>query len=139
MQGHAESSRNFINKSVLGHKVFFRKHVPQKIVVLNLQTALFLSKNRVLQVSGLDTLQNATKITSKSKFSTHFVQISSHLHPAVSYSLHVCSLGLNYHLPALHSWRCSRSWRKATYGCNCATSKGLARLEFFKAFTSTRL
>ena len=47
----------------------------------------FLIKNRVLQVSGPDTLQNAIEITSKSKFSTHFVQIPSHLHPALSYSL----------------------------------------------------
>ena len=47
----------------------------------------FLWKNRVLQVSGRNTLENAYKITSKSKFSTHFVQFSSHLHPALSNSL----------------------------------------------------
>ena len=48
---------------------------------------IFWSTNRVLQVSGPDTLQNALKITSKSKFSTPIVQIPSHLHPALSYSL----------------------------------------------------
>ena len=42
----------------------------------------FWWKNYVLQVSGRDTLENAIKITSKSKFSTHFVQIPYHLHPA---------------------------------------------------------
>ena len=47
----------------------------------------FLIKNSVLQVSGPDTLQNAIKITLKTKFSTHFVQIPSHLLPALSYSL----------------------------------------------------
>ena len=52
---------------------------------------VFWWKNRVLQVSGRDTLENAIKITSKTKFSTHFVQISSHLHPALSYSLHSIS------------------------------------------------
>ena len=42
----------------------------------------FLKKNSVLQVSGRNTLENVIKITSKSKFSTHFVQIPYHLHPA---------------------------------------------------------
>ena len=48
---------------------------------------VFESKNNVFQVSGRDMLENATKITSKTKFSTHVVQISSHLHPALSYKL----------------------------------------------------
>ena len=42
----------------------------------------FWSKNSVLQVSGRNTLENVIKITSKSKFPTHFVQIPYHLHPA---------------------------------------------------------
>ena len=41
----------------------------------------------VLQVSGRNMLENAYKVTSTSKFSTHFVQIPYHLHPALSYSL----------------------------------------------------
>ena len=44
-------------------------------------------KHSVLQVSGRNTFENAYKITSKSKFSTHFVQIPYYLHPALSYSL----------------------------------------------------
>ena len=75
-----------------------------RIVVFDLQTTffdrhlwppdnVFWSKNRVLQVSGPDTLQNATKITSKTKFSTPIVQIPSHLHPALSYSLYKWTLG----------------------------------------------
>ena len=43
---------------------------------------MFLWKNSVLQVFGRDTLENAIKITSKTKFSTHVVQIPYHLHPA---------------------------------------------------------
>ena len=43
---------------------------------------VFWWKNRVLQVSGRNTLENAIKITSKNKFSTHFVQFLFHLHPA---------------------------------------------------------
>ena len=39
-------------------------------------------KNSVLHVSGPDTLQNTIKITSKTKFSIHFVQIPYHLHLA---------------------------------------------------------
>ena len=39
-------------------------------------------ENSVLQVSGRNTFENAYKITSKSKFSTHFVQLPYHLHPA---------------------------------------------------------
>ena len=34
-------------------------------------------------------LENAYKITSKSKFSTQNVQIPYHLHPALSYSLYI--------------------------------------------------
>ena len=51
------------------------------------QTTFLDGKKRVLQVFGPDTLQNAIKITSKTKFSTPIVQIPSHLHPALSYSL----------------------------------------------------
>ena len=42
----------------------------------------FLMEKLVLQVSGRNTCENAYKITSKSKFSTHFLQIPYHLHPA---------------------------------------------------------
>ena len=44
----------------------------------NLHNVLFLTKNMI---------ENVYKITSKSKFSTHFAQIPYHLHPALSYSL----------------------------------------------------
>ena len=46
-----------------------------------------IKTNSVLQVSGRNMLENAYGITSKSKFSTHFVQIPYHLHPALSNSL----------------------------------------------------
>ena len=49
---------------------------------------VFWWKNNVLQISSRNTLENAYKITSKSKFSTQNVQIPYHLHPALSYSLH---------------------------------------------------
>ena len=39
-------------------------------------------------VSGRTTCENSYKITSKSKFSIHVVQIPYHLHPALSYSLY---------------------------------------------------
>ena len=55
------------------------------------KTYIFLWKHRGLQVSGRNMLENAYKITSKSKFSTQNVQISYHLHPALSYSLEVGS------------------------------------------------
>ena len=42
---------------------------------------------RILQVSDRNTLENAHKVTSTSKFSTQNVQIPYHLHPALSYSL----------------------------------------------------
>ena len=58
-----------------------------KIVVLT-SRQLFWWTNNVLQVSGRNTLENAYKITSKSKFSTQNVQIPYHLHPALSNSLH---------------------------------------------------
>ena len=42
----------------------------------------FLMENSVLQVSARNTLEIADKITSKTKFSIHFMQIPYHLHPA---------------------------------------------------------
>ena len=60
-----------------------------KIIVFDLQATFSLWKNNVLQVSGRNTLENAHKITSKSKFSTQNVQIPYHLNPALSYSLQV--------------------------------------------------
>ena len=38
-------------------------------------------------VSGRNTLENAYKVTLKSKFSTQNVQIPYYLHPALSYNL----------------------------------------------------
>ena len=52
------------------------------ICFFDLQTTFFNGKTNVLQVSGRDTLENAIKITSKTKFSTQSVQIPYHLHPA---------------------------------------------------------
>ena len=76
MQSHAESSR------------FFQK------TILNLKLAKFDQRSEIGHVravggrsaavgfSGRDTLENAAKIISKSKFSIHFVQIPYHLHLA---------------------------------------------------------
>ena len=50
---------------------------------------VFWWKNNVLQVSGRNTVENACKITSKSKFSTRNMQIPYYLHPALSYSLEI--------------------------------------------------
>ena len=70
-----------------GLPFFFQvTHVSQKSSFLTSRQH-FLWKNRVLQFSGRDTLENTTKITSKTKFSINFVQLPSHLHPALSYSL----------------------------------------------------
>ena len=83
MQNHLD----FYQKVSLGITYFFRNPFFSKIVVFDLQTTFVYQKKNVLQVSGRNTLENAYKITSKSKFSTHFVQFSSHLHPALSNNL----------------------------------------------------
>ena len=61
-------------------------HFLSKVVVFNIQTTFF-DGNTVFFRFGRNTLENAYKITSKSKFSTQNVQIPYHLHPALSYSL----------------------------------------------------
>ena len=53
---------------------------------------VFWWKSSVLQVSGRTTFENVYKITSKSKFSTHFVQIPYHLHSAFCNSLKIIIL-----------------------------------------------
>ena len=82
---HAESVGNYLKKSVWV-TYFSRNTFFSKINLFDLQTMFFDGKNSVLQVSGRNTLETVYKITSKSKFSTHFVQFSSHLHPALSNS-----------------------------------------------------
>ena len=86
MHSHAESSRNSYQKISFGSRIFYVTIVFSKIVGLNLQTIFFM-ENRVIQVSGRNTFESAFKITSKSKFSNHNVQIPYHLHPALSNSL----------------------------------------------------
>ena len=86
MQSHAESFKKIIKKSVFDHLFFKVTHFSPKPSFLTSRQPCLI-KNNVLQVSGPDTLENAIKITSKSKFSIYFVQIPSHLHPALSYSL----------------------------------------------------
>ena len=48
----------------------------------DLQTFFFDHKTVFIRFLAEIRLRNATKITSKCKFSTHFVQIPYHLHPA---------------------------------------------------------
>ena len=92
MQNHLEilSTSQFLITYFLTNSFFL------KIVVFDLQTTFFVEKPCS---SGFwpKMLENAIKITSKSKFSTHFVQIPYHLHPArqgahpaLSNSLHRC-------------------------------------------------
>ena len=80
-------------------KLSFNNTFLSKICIFYLQTTSLYSNfdetKCVLQVSGRNTFENAYKITSKNKFSTHFVQIPYHLHPALSNSLNiifVCSI-----------------------------------------------
>ena len=87
MQSHAEPFRNYIKKSIFEHLFFQVTIFSPKPSLFTSRQRFFLSKSRVLQVSGRDTLENAYKITSKSKFSTQNVQIPYYLHPALSYSL----------------------------------------------------
>ena len=49
----------------------------------------FDQKTVFFRFPARNTLEKAYEITSKTKFSTPIVQFSSHLHPALSYSLHV--------------------------------------------------
>ena len=80
MQNHL---RSFLKNSILKPMCFLRTTFFSKVVVFYLRTT-FLMEKRVLQVSGRNTLENASKITSKSKFSTQNVHIPYHLHPALS-------------------------------------------------------
>ena len=93
-QNNAESFGNYLKNSILDHLFFSITIFSRKSSFLTSRQP-FLIKNNVLQVSGRNTLENAYRITSKSKFSTPVVQFSSHLHPALSYSLlHGCFVAL---------------------------------------------
>ena len=87
MQNHLEisSKTQFWNLCFLCNTFFSKNHSfwPPYNGYYN----VFWWKNNFLQISGRNTLENADKITSKTKFSTPIVQFSSPLHPASSYSL----------------------------------------------------
>ena len=69
-----------------GKTMFFRflAEIRLRTFFFDLQTAFFDGKTVFL---ARNTLENAYTITSKSNFSTHFVQIPYHLHPALRNSL----------------------------------------------------
>ena len=79
---HMRPARAFENREKFKNiYIFYVTHFSKKSSFLTSRQC-FLMEKRVLQVSGRNTFENAYKITSKSKFSTHFVQIPYHLHPA---------------------------------------------------------
>ena len=83
MQNHLDISSN----SQFWITYFFRHPFLSKIIVIDLQTTFFDGQTVFFRASGRNTLEKGYKITSKSKFSTHFVQIPYHLHPALCSSL----------------------------------------------------
>ena len=74
---HAESFINFVKNLILNPK---HAKFDQKSEIGHVRAVG--GRSAAVGFSGRDTLENAAKIISKTKFSIHFVQIPYHLHLA---------------------------------------------------------